>query len=240
MSGIPLLFLRLEGPLQSWGLRARWDVRDTGDEPSKSGLIGLLGCALGYPVYDKRLEDLDRELTLGIRVENEGRKLVDFQTITGVLPTAEGKYKGKPDDPATIISPRTYLQDGAYLAVFAGSEPIIKQCAYSLTKPRWPIFLGRKSCPPTRPVFVAMTDGYSSIEDALKHYPWDWSGKDALPQGERPAKLRCVLEDPAGEAMRPDRIRTNPARMYDSRLVRVFSVDFPGETEEAKVCTSQN
>ncbi|MFW9879088.1 MAG: CRISPR-associated protein Cas5, partial [Candidatus Thorarchaeota archaeon] len=31
-----LLVLRLEGPLQSWGLRARWDYRDTSTEPSKS------------------------------------------------------------------------------------------------------------------------------------------------------------------------------------------------------------
>jgi CRISPR system Cascade subunit CasD len=41
------LFLRLEGPLQSWGERARWDVRDTAPEPTKSGVIGLLACALG-------------------------------------------------------------------------------------------------------------------------------------------------------------------------------------------------
>ncbi|RLI63234.1 MAG: type I-E CRISPR-associated protein Cas5/CasD, partial [Promethearchaeia archaeon] len=29
--------MRLEGPLQSWGLESRWDMRDTGTEPSKSG-----------------------------------------------------------------------------------------------------------------------------------------------------------------------------------------------------------
>ena len=41
-----ILLLRLEGPLQSWGGRARWDVRDTGRIPTKSGIVGLLGCAL--------------------------------------------------------------------------------------------------------------------------------------------------------------------------------------------------
>ena len=45
---VPILFLRLEGPLQSWGIRSRWDVRETQPEPTKSGVIGLLGCALGY------------------------------------------------------------------------------------------------------------------------------------------------------------------------------------------------
>ncbi|MGC8879968.1 MAG: CRISPR-associated protein Cas5, partial [Anaerolineae bacterium] len=28
------LFLRLEGPLQAWGERARWRVRDTAPEPT--------------------------------------------------------------------------------------------------------------------------------------------------------------------------------------------------------------
>ena len=42
------LFLRLEGPLQSWGERGRWSVRDTALEPTKSGVIGLIACALGY------------------------------------------------------------------------------------------------------------------------------------------------------------------------------------------------
>src|SRR5205814_6367260 len=59
--------LRLEGPLQSWGSRARWDVRDTEPEPTKSGVIGLLGCALGYPLGDTRLEtELDAGFRFGL------------------------------------------------------------------------------------------------------------------------------------------------------------------------------
>ena len=42
-----VLVLRLEGPLQSWGERSRWDVRETADRPTKSAVIGLLGAALG-------------------------------------------------------------------------------------------------------------------------------------------------------------------------------------------------
>ena len=43
-----IMLLRLEGVLQSWGERSRWDHRDTSDMPTKSALIGLLGCAMGY------------------------------------------------------------------------------------------------------------------------------------------------------------------------------------------------
>ena len=43
------LLLRLAGPMQSWGLESRFDQRDTGREPSKSGVLGLICAALGKP-----------------------------------------------------------------------------------------------------------------------------------------------------------------------------------------------
>ena len=42
-----ILLLRLAGPMQSWGIQSRFSVRDTGLEPSRSGVVGLLCCALG-------------------------------------------------------------------------------------------------------------------------------------------------------------------------------------------------
>src|SRR5688500_11039636 len=91
--GKPILLLRLEGPLQSWGVRSRWDVRATGLEPSKSGVIGLLGCALGYPMRDRRLEELSKALLFGVRVENAGAVVIDYQTVTDYLPIAGGGYR---------------------------------------------------------------------------------------------------------------------------------------------------
>ena len=44
---MPTLLLRLVGPMQAWGTSSRFDERDTGKEPSKSGVIGLLAAALG-------------------------------------------------------------------------------------------------------------------------------------------------------------------------------------------------
>jgi len=44
---MPTLLLRLVGPMQSWGTTSRFDQRDTGKEPSKSGVIGLVAAALG-------------------------------------------------------------------------------------------------------------------------------------------------------------------------------------------------
>lgn len=219
-----LLLLYLEGPLQSWGLRARWDVRDTGAEPSKSGVQGLLGCALGYPMRDPRLEELN-QLEMGVRTERPGSRMTDFHTTMGVMRTAEGKAKGKPDDPSTIVSYRSYLQDASFLVVLGGPEDLLERCREALEHPRWPVFLGRKSCPPTRPVLEAWTDSFSSVEDALQGYRW----LGAWPRFKRPPRLLCTVDDAQGEVVRADRVTINPARMYGSRRVRKFFVDTPGE-----------
>lgn len=227
--GNTLLILRLEGPLQSWGLRSRWDVRDGGDEPSKSGIIGMLGAALGYPRGDHRLESLDGSLRLGVRVERPGTRMVDYQTVTGVLATAEGSAKGTPEEPSTIVSPREYLQDAAFLAVIDGPDDVLRACAQALRDPKWPIFLGRKGCPPTRPVLEELTDRYTDIGAALRSYPWGWEGELLLSNSQKPQTLQCYLEDPEGEAMRPDRMQTNSARMYGRRAVRIYQLPFPGD-----------
>lgn len=219
-----VLLLCFDAPLQSWGLRSRWDVRDSGDEPSKSGVIGVLGAALGCPVGDPRLEELDRELRMGVRVERPGSKIIDFQTVSGVMRTAEGGWKGRPDDPATIVSPRTYIQDAVFLVALEGPRETLEECAAALQNPRWPIFLGRKACVPSRPVLLELTDRYDSVERALEKYPW----LCRMPGEAAPERLRCVIEKPSGEYLRPDRLRVNPARMYEQRAVTMTWVDFPG------------
>lgn len=77
------LLLRLEGPMQSWGVQSRFGMRDTESEPSKSGVIGLLCAALGLP-RSANLENLVA-LRMGVRVDREGKISVDYQTAQNVL-----------------------------------------------------------------------------------------------------------------------------------------------------------
>lgn len=217
------LLLWLEAPLQSWGQRSRWDVRDTGDEPTKSGVVGLLGCALGYPVGDSRLEQLDQVLQMGVRVDKPGYRIVDFQTISGVMRTAEGGRKGTPDKPNTIVSPRAYLQDAAFLVALAGPIEVLHACDEALQAPKWPIYLGRKSCPPSAPVRIGMIDGYLDFKDVFEQHPW-CNGYAWHATASGPTELRCVVEDPSGELIRHDTIKAAPARLYHNRRVTEFVV----------------
>ena len=43
----PYLLLWLEAPLQAWGHDSKFGRRDSLDFPTKSGVLGLLCCALG-------------------------------------------------------------------------------------------------------------------------------------------------------------------------------------------------
>src|ERR1039457_3308223 len=75
------LLLRLAGPMQSWGLDSRFDQRDTGLEPSKSGVLGLVCAALGKPRDDRAgpwpsLSQL-ASLRMGVRVMREGTLRVE-------------------------------------------------------------------------------------------------------------------------------------------------------------------
>jgi CRISPR system Cascade subunit CasD len=203
-----VLLLRLEGPLQSWGERSRWDVRDTADHPTKSGVIGMIAAALGLARGDGGIVALQDSVMFGVRVDRAGTRLVDFQTVTGDLPQADGKSKGTGAGPYTIISRRAYLQDASFLVGLQGSRAMAERCEGALRQPRWPYFLGRKSCPPSRPVVVGFRDGLV-LSDALR---------DPCPDEleTRPVQWPAAvyIETGDGEVLARDRNLGRPSREY--------------------------
>lgn len=189
-----ILFIRLEGPLQSWGERGRWSIRDTTAEPTKSGVVGLLACALGLRL-DADILQLARHIRMGVRVDQPGIFLDDYHTVGGgystpQLLTAEGKRKKTPGgEPHVEPSVRTYLCDASFLVAIQAEAGIIAQLAQAVQSPHWVFFLGRKSCPPSRPLYEGVGD-YASIELALEDWPW------YFPQAGEPhtAQRQAILE----------------------------------------------
>ncbi len=140
------LLLRLTGPLQAWGTESRFEVRDTGTEPSKSGVVGLLAAALGRP-RTQPVDDLT-ELRMGVRVDRPGAVRIDFHTAENVA-----RVPGKePDQKNTVVSRRAYLGDADFLVGLEGDRQLLATLDEALAAPRWPLFLGRKSCSPSLPV----------------------------------------------------------------------------------------
>lgn len=206
------LFIRLEGPMQSWGERARWGQRDTQWEPTKSGVIGLLACALGWGSdRDADIRKLSGSVIMGVRVDRAGRMVRDYHTVTGGVLSAEGKVKVNANThlPETVTSDRFYLTDASFLIALRSSSAIVEQLAAALGRPVWPPFLGRRSCPPSRPL-LAGTGAHESLRAGLESWP-------ALDEyGGQP--LRLVLETEQGQ-QRNDNVAILSSRTYTPRSV---------------------
>lgn len=162
-----LLVLRLEGALQSWGDNAKWDFRDSGTIPTKSGIVGLLGCAMGEERNSPVLAELAQAMTVAVRADRPGVKFVDFQTVQGnPLRTADG---GKRNN-NTFISPHAYLQDACFTVFVDTTEEWRQRIVSALEAPKWCMYLGRKNCVPSRPI-QAKLFACKNMKAALEQYP---------------------------------------------------------------------
>ena len=154
-----VLLLELSGPLQSWGDSSRYLKRRTRWEPTKSGVVGMLASALGRS-RDDRLNDLT-SLEFGVRTDQPGSLMVDYQTEM-------------PPDASVSLSPsyRYYLADAKFLVALAGDVSKLEELDEALRHPVWPLFLGRRSCPPDTPPSRGVREEYSDVRSALSAEPW--------------------------------------------------------------------
>lgn len=153
-----VLLMQLAGPLQSWGASARFARRTTEPAPTKSGVIGLLAAALGR----ERSEDLGdlAALRFGVRVDQRGTLQRDFHT-------AHHFVSGN----ALPVSERFYLADAVFVAAVEGEQALISELHQALRHPVFLPYLGRRSCPPARPVDLNAPQEHA-IEHALANEPW--------------------------------------------------------------------
>lgn len=214
---MPTLLLRLCGPLQAWGVQSHFQTRDTGTEPSKSGVVGLLAAALGRD-WSADITDIAR-LRLGVRVDQEGTLTPDLHTIADVR-RANGDLK--PRD----ITTRWYLADARFLVGLSGELELLQTLHAALADPVWPLYLGRKACVPGEPPWLEAGLLDADLETALAEYPW--LGYHAG------ADLRLVLEQAHGEGeLVFDQPTDNFARRgRGSRTVKTLFLPRPADREE--------
>lgn len=217
------LLIRIVAPLQSWGTQSNFTVRDTGLEPSKSGIIGLICAALGRP-RSAALDDLNT-LKMGVRVDREGVVKRDFHIVQDVLKGDGKKIKD------SIITNRYYLSDAAFLVGLEGENELLSIIQTALKNPVWSLYLGRKAFLPALPIWLE--DGLrenQKLLEALTSMRWvvDRSGKNAL------KPVRIVIEDPDGEQTQNDvPISFDQRKFYGRRIKNLMlSSDQIMEKEE--------
>ena len=179
----PYLLLWLEAPLQAWGYDSKFGRRDTLIFPTKSGLLGIICCALGAGGKQRELlsefADLDLQVIAYVLRKKDGNPapyeslLCDFHMVGSgydttdpwqnllVPKTSEGK---KAVGGGTKITYRYYLQDMAFAVAFQAPEHRLEKLIYRLQNPVWELYLGRKSCAPTEFIFQGH---FTTAEDAF-------------------------------------------------------------------------
>jgi len=185
-----VLLLRLAGPMQAWGDSSRFTRRDTRMIPTKSGVLGLLAAAEGRRRTDP-IEDL-AGLRFGVRVDQPGQLQRDFQVAVN---TDTGH--------SMPLSYRYYVADAVFLAGVEGDRSLLEGLATAVQDPRFPLYLGRRSCPTTGQLLVDLVE--SDLDEALSAQSWlasPWYRRrqpekvdlelyvDALPDDEDPQETR--------------------------------------------------
>lgn len=210
------LVLRLDAPLLSFGAPIVDHHGFTDRFPGTAMLTGLLANALGWRHADfERLESLQARLRLAARWDVPPLPFVDYQTVDLGQPKmreAGWTTRGEPEHRAggeaarfgTHQRWRHYWMDGLMTVVISlagDGEPDLERLEAALRRPARPIFLGRKSCLPARPLLdpeAPVREG-TSLHAILEAVPrWDrrgratvggalmeacWPADDAAPRG---------------------------------------------------------
>lgn len=182
------LLLWLEAPLQSWGSDSKFGRRDSLPFPTKSGVAGLLLCALGAsgPQTEllEELASLKQTVVSYARQRNSKGSILnkvdrepllrDFHMVGSgynddnpweslLIPkTSKGQ---KAVGGGTKITYRYYLQDAKFAVVVEVSSLRSAEFAEALQNPVYDVYLGRKNCIPTDFVFRGI---YNSQAAALQ------------------------------------------------------------------------
>lgn len=174
------LILRLDSVFSSFSSNRTERLISTSLFPTKSAIIGLLGCALGYPRGDKRLIELCDSLKMAVRIDKKPRKITDFQVIQaqrsikqhgllgekekdkdgnirrdflnalGFAGMIEQPSQGKVEGKKLVY--KEYLTDSIFTVILEGSKNILEECLKGLENPVWMYTYGRNNCIPSVPI----------------------------------------------------------------------------------------
>ncbi|SIS84909.1 type I-E CRISPR-associated protein Cas5/CasD [Insolitispirillum peregrinum] len=233
--GDPYLLLWLEAPLQSWGHDSRFGRRDSLDFPTKSGVLGLLACALGaggaQTEWLARWADKDLQVLAYTPRDSRGAArprlplLCDFHMVgSGYddqnpwqnLLIPKKSDGGKAVGGGTKITYRYYVQDMAFAVLLQGTAADIADAAQALQDPVWDLYLGRKNCPPTEFIYQGVFPDAKAARDAAEALATDRQRACSfrVEQGEQEGDTVIRLNDVP--------LQFGQQKRYRDRLVTIF------------------
>lgn len=160
------LIIKLQGVMQAWGEHTFEGIRPSANFPTRSALIGLLGACLGIKRSDRESQQaLADSFLYAVRHDSRSYqtiKLTDYHTVKD----ARAEYAGlKSHD--TIQTWREYLYDATFTLAIWNTDNAhysLDAIQAAVQKPVYTPFLGRRSCPLTRPLFEDRVTAVNALE----------------------------------------------------------------------------
>lgn len=218
------LLLWLEGPLQSWGTDSRFDLRKTQSFPSLSGIYGMLLAASGDsgPQEELLARMANGSLTV-ITFKSKSRILMDFHMVGNGYdekdPWESLNIPRKSDGTKAVgggakRTYREYLQDQLFAVILELPDDLAERFAQALQQPVYDLYLGRKCCAPSAPVFRGVYNTKAETAEALKAILAEY------PEERRPEPDKMII--PAADGSDTDAFLVNdvPVRFGIHRLYR--------------------
>ena len=178
------LILNLESPLMSFGGETIDNYGVIRSFPAASMLTGLFANALGWRRIEREChERLQKRLVFAARIDREphgGVRLTDFQTAQLHKDdrgwTTRGRPEGRAGGPNTYDAPhlryRDYFADMrvtvALRLLTEEESPTLDKLAHALQEPARPLFIGRKPCLPSAPLFGGFVEAENTLGALLK------------------------------------------------------------------------
>ena len=179
------LILNLESPLMAFGGETIDNLGVIRPFPAASMITGLLANALGWRrVERERHQELQDRLIFAARIDREprgGLSIQDFQTAKLAANDRGWTTRGVPEERAgganTYNAPhlryRDYYADMRVTVALrlepSEGELTLDDLAAKLQEPARPLFIGRKPCLPSAPLFAGFQAGETALAALLAH-----------------------------------------------------------------------
>jgi len=179
--------------MASWGEIAVGATRHTANYPSKSAIIGLMAAALGIKRSDEKAQQqMQQGYEIAVEVYAQGSLLRDYHTTEVPMGKILSHWRTRKDEvmaiqhqersvaksnrPNPVLSSREYRSDALALVAVKALEnapfdlPTIQE---HLNRPRFHLYLGRKSCPLAAPLHpqICSSENYFEAFQSYEHKP---------------------------------------------------------------------
>ena len=215
-----LVFL-LAAPIASFGGYAGHERRGSGPLPMRSAVLGLVGAALGIDRADAGGQAALRAYSVAVQAFQASAPLRDYHTVQTVS-TAKARrpatrrqaLERAGRDSNTVITIRDYRCDVLIgVALWGHGRWKLDDLARHLRQPRFPLYLGRKSCPLANPLNPDVVTAENPVEALARIGIPKWLRSEGWSEHDRSRYL--VHSDPVDGLAPPPSSERVPGEPLD-------------------------